>query len=175
MPGAWQEVDGGLPVLTFQYSFGPSLSRALAVRTADGLAVVSPPCRVQDEAFTALAARAPVRALVASNAFHHLGLPEWKRRFPDATVYAPAQAIARVRRKTRLPDVRPLAELAARAGPHVDFLDMPHYRTGETLVRMRTPRGVLWYVTDMVFNFREVPSNFGIGFLFRITNTAPGL
>ncbi|MFO1414548.1 MAG: hypothetical protein U1F10_11725 [Burkholderiales bacterium] len=174
MPGTWREADAGLPALTFQYSFGPALSRALAVGIADGLAVASPPCRVPGAVLDALAARGPVRALVATNAFHHLGIPEWRRRFPEATVYAPAQSVARVGRKTGLP-VRPLAELAARSGPHVDFIDMPHYRMGETLIRMRTGRGVLWYVTDAVFNFAEVPPNFGVGFLFRVTGSAPGL
>jgi hypothetical protein len=57
----------------------------------------------------------------------------------------------------------------------VDFLDMPHYRMGEALVRMRTASGCAWYVTDAVFNFAEVPPNFGVGFLFRVTGSAPGL
>ena len=43
-----------------------------------------------------------VRALIASNAFHHLGVPEWKSRFPDAAIFAPAQAIARVEKQSKL-------------------------------------------------------------------------
>jgi hypothetical protein len=37
-----------------------------------------------------------VRALIATNAFHTLGIASWKARFPDASVFAPAQSLARV-------------------------------------------------------------------------------
>ena len=64
-------------VLTFEYSFGPGVATALAVRIGEGLAVVSPPSRPTEEVFEALAAHGPVKALVAPNAFHTLGLTPW--------------------------------------------------------------------------------------------------
>ena len=109
MPSTWIEFDRTLPVLTFTYNFGPGLANALAVGVSGGLAVVSPPTRAADACFDALAAYGPVKALVASNAFHHLGISEWKQRFPDATLYAPAQSIERVQRKTGLAPFLPLA------------------------------------------------------------------
>jgi hypothetical protein len=42
----WQFFDPATPVLTFEYSFGPGTANALAVGVDGGLAIVSPPCRM---------------------------------------------------------------------------------------------------------------------------------
>ena len=171
----WKVFDSATPILTYTYSFGPGLANALAAGGEGGLIVVSPPCRVAEKAFEDLQRHGPVRALVASNAFHHMGIPEWKRRFPDAAVFAPAQSIARVERQTRLQGIRPLAEAAAIAGPRMELIDMPHYKTGEVLVRIRTDRGLVWYVTDVIMNMPTLPANFIVKLLFKWTGSAPGL
>ena len=68
---AWEVFDARTPVLTCAYSFGPAFANALAVGGAQGLFVVSPPYRARAAVFDELAAYGPVRALVASNAYHH--------------------------------------------------------------------------------------------------------
>lgn len=171
----WKVFDPATPIVTYTYSFGPGLVNALAVGGAGGLIVVSPPCRVAAKAFEALQRHGPVRALVASNAFHHMGIPEWKQRFPDAAVFAPAQAIARVERQTSLQGIRPLADAAAIAGPRVELIDMPHYRTGEVLVRIRTDRGLVWYVTDVIMNMPVLPAHPIVKLVFKLSGSAPGL
>jgi len=163
-----------MPILVYEYSFGPGLANALAVGGKAGLVVVSPPCRVAAAVFDDLAQFGPVRALVASNAFHHLGIPEWKARFPDAAVFAPAQSIARVERRTSLAGIRPLAEAATIMGPAVELIDMPHYKTGEVLVRIKTERGIVWYVTDVIMNMAELPQNPIASLVFRLSGSAPG-
>jgi hypothetical protein len=172
---AWRVFDPDLPVLTCAYSLGPSSSNALAVGVPGGLALVSPPYRARPDVFEALREYGPVRALVASNAFHHLGIPEWKARFPEAAVFAPAQSVARIRKKTCLSDVKPLADARAITGDRLELVDMPHYRTGEALVRIHSGRGVAWYVTDIILNIRELPDNLLLKLLFKMTGSAPGL
>lgn len=171
----WKIFDAETPILTCEYVFGPGTANALAVGGAGGLIVVSPPWKADDAVYEGLSPYGPVVALVASNAFHHLGLPEWKRRFPAAAVYAPAQAIARVERKTKIAGIRPLAEAAPVAGRDVELIDMPHYRTGEVLVRMKSTRGLAWYVTDFMMNMTVLPGNPIARLVFRLTNSAPGL
>src|SRR5581483_1152280 len=171
----WKVFDARRPVLTCGYSFGPGFATALAVGGAQGLFVVSPPFRAPASAFHALSAYGPVRALVASNAFHYLGVPEWKARFPKAQVFAPAQSIARVERKTGLTGIRPLADIAALAGRDLELVDMPYYKTGEVLVRASTGRGRIWYVTDIVFNLSALPPNLIVKVLFGVSRSAPGL
>lgn len=174
-PHGWQVFDAKIPILTYAYSFGPGVCNALAVGGKDGLVVVSPPCRVAPGVFDDLAPYGAVRALVASNAFHHLGLPAWKARFPDAAVFAPAQAIARVEKQTKLSGVRPLGDATSIAGPRLELVDMPYYKTGEVLVRIKTARGAVWYVTDIIMNLPVLPKNPLVKIMFGASGSGPGL
>jgi hypothetical protein len=171
----WKVFDAHTPILTYEYSFGPGTANALAVGGQDGLVVVSPPCRVASGVFNDLAQYGRVRALVASNAFHHMGLAEWKARFPEAVIFAPAQSIARVKKRSKLDGIRPLSKAASITGPRLELVDMPHYKTGEVLVRIQTDRGLAWYVTDCIMNLPELPQNPLAKALFRLSGSGPGL
>jgi hypothetical protein len=172
---SWTIVEPSLPALTYTYKFGPGIANTLAVAGAGGgLIVVSPPCDPGESVFAELEKHGPVRALVAPNAFHHLGLPAWRARYPDVPVFAPAQSIARVEKRSGVRAIRPLAEAATLAGDRLELVDMPHYKTGEVLVRWRVDGGWAWYVTDLVFNMPKVPRG-PVGLVFRWTRSAPGL
>lgn len=175
MANGWKIFDARTPLLTYEYSFGPGTANALAVGVDSGLVIVSPPCRVASAVFEDLSRYGPVRALVASNAFHYLGLAEWKARFPEAGIFAPAQSIARVERQSKLRGIRPLAEVAPIIGSRLELTDMPHYKTGEVLVRVATERGLVWHVTDIVLNFPALPRNPIVKLLFSLSGSGPGL
>jgi len=174
-PHGWQIFDTAPAVLTYEYKFGPGAAHALAVAGADGLIVVSPPCRVNTSVFDDLLSYGPVRALVAPNGFHHLGLQLWHEQFPDASIHAPPSAIERLRRKTGLRDIQPLAALQRHAGTHLDFIDMPHYKSGEALVRIRSERGLVWFVTDVLLNMPRLPDHPLARLIFKLSGSAPGL
>jgi len=170
----WKIFDERMPILTYEYSFGPGVANALAVGGKGGMIVVSPPCRVAAGVFDDLVQYGPIGALVASNAFHYLGLKEWKQRFPDAMLFAPRQSIARVERQTSLTGIRPLSEGASIAGSAVELVDMPHYKTGEALARIRSGRGLVWYVTDVILNLPQLPANPVFRLMFRLSGSGPG-
>ena len=174
-PNGWNIFDRDTPVLTYEYSFGPGLANALVVGAEGGLIVVSPPCRVGNGVFDDLSRYGPVRALVASNAFHHMGIADWRTRFPDAAIFAPAQSIARVERQTKLRGIRALADATPLTGAGLELIDLPHYKSGEVLVRIKTARGLIWYVTDFLMNLRVLPSNPVAKILFKLSGSAPGL
>src|SRR4029450_4512662 len=109
------------------------------------------------EVIDGLARYGPVKALFASNAFHYMGMAAWKARLPEATLFEAATATAR----------RP------HRGRNVEFVDMPHYKTGEVLVKMTTPRGRAWYVTDIVMNIPVLPRNLIVKSIFRVTKSGP--
>ena len=161
---------------TLEYSLGGGgTATALAVDVGGGLLVASPPCRVGDDALAALASRAPVRALVATNAYHTLGLAPWKARFPDAAVFAPPQSLQRVTKVSGLGGIRPLGEAAPLTGERVALIELPYFRTGEALIKIRAAEGLLWYVTDIILNLPRLPSNPLFATLFKLTGSAPGL
>src|SRR4051812_44669688 len=127
---SWTTVEPSLPALLYTYAFGPGIANALAIPVEGGVAVVSPPCNAPDTMFTELEKHGPVRALIAPNAFHSLGLSPWKARYPDAPIFAPAQSIARLEKRTKLTGIRPVADMQKLLGDRVELVDMPHYKTG---------------------------------------------
>ncbi len=171
---SWTVVESSLPALTYTYAFGPGIARALAIPVKGGFAVVSPPCNAPDTMFTELEKHGPVRALIAPNAFHSLGLAPWKARYPDVPIFAPAQSIARLEKNTKLTGIRPVADMQPMLGNGLEIIDMPHYKTGEVLVRWRIEGGYAWYVTDVILNMPKVPPG-PFGLIMRWTRSAPGL
>lgn len=169
----WTIVEPTLPVLTYTYSFGPGIATSLAIPIEGGLAVVSPPSTPAESAFTELEKHGRVRAIIAPNAYHSMGLAAWKARYPDAPIYAPAQSIPRLEKQSKLKGIRPVAELTKLLGDRVEIDDMPHYKTGEILVRWRTEGDWAWYVTDVIMNITPAPKGL-FGLVFRWTKSAPG-
>ena len=66
-----------------------------------------------------------------------------------------------------------LADELRRLGERVELVDMPHYKTGEVLVRWPIESGWAWYLTDVAMNLNvHIPGLFGM--IFRWTKSAPG-
>lgn len=173
-PHGWNVFDAQIPILTYAYSFGPGVANALAVGCEDGLMVLSPP-REAEDALADLERFGTIRALVATNAFHHMGLAQWKTLCPTAELFAPTQSIARVERQTGLRGIQPIDNARAIAGPRLELVDMPFYKTGELLLRIDSKHGLVWYVTDVIMNMRELPRHPLARLAFRLSGSAPGL
>jgi hypothetical protein len=174
MASTWTVVEPSLPALTHTYSFGPGIATSLALVVEGGVVLISPPCNVADAVYTDLAQHGPLRALVAPNAFHSMGLAPWRERNPDAPVFAPAQSIARLEKNTKITGIKPVAEASGLIGDRFEMVDMPHYKTGEMLVRWKIDGGYAWYVTDVMFNMPELPKG-PFGWVMNWTRSGPGL
>lgn len=75
------------PTVSF---FGfPYPTRVGVVRLPSGALWVWSPVGLDDALAAEVAALGEVRHLVEPNKIHHLALPEWKRRWPEARMYAP--------------------------------------------------------------------------------------
>lgn len=171
----WVIIDETIPILTYEYSFGAGTATSLAVGTGSGMVVVSPPCGVNAGVFDDLLSFGPVQALIAPNAFHYLGLALWSRHFPRVPIFAPAQSVDRLKKKTRLSAIRPLSDASLLAGSHVTLDDLPHCKKGEALVRVSRETGSVWFVADIVTNMHKLPDHPIAKLLFRFTRSAPGL
>jgi len=172
---SWVVLNSDPWTATCLYRFGAGSATALAVDTGVGLLLASPPCRIGDHAFDAIAERGPVAALIATNAFHTLGLAAWKARFPAAAVFAPAQSVLRVTKVSGVTGIRPLAEAASIAGDRVELVDLPYFRTGEALIKVHAANGLIWYVTDIILNVPRLRPHSLFALPFRLTGSAPGL
>ena len=64
-------------------------TRMGVIRLSDGNLFVWSPIRLTDRLRAEVDAVGQVRHIVAPNSLHHLFLPEWKRTYPGAKLYAP--------------------------------------------------------------------------------------
>jgi hypothetical protein len=75
--------------LTVSFFGIPYPTRMAVVRLATGTAWVWSPIALTNELAGAMEAIGPVGYIVSPNKLHHLSLPEWRARWPDARLYAP--------------------------------------------------------------------------------------
>lgn len=174
----WVIVDRAKGVLFREYHFSKEgLANCFAARLPNGqMLVASPSCRTPEAAFTELLEFGEVGAVVAINGFHHLGLEPWRERFPNARFFAPASAIARIRKKSGFRGkLEPLTAAASLFSDDVRVAELPSTRMGETYAFARIEGGYAWYTSDLVANLERLPPNPFAAFLFKSTKSAPGL
>jgi hypothetical protein len=176
IPG-WTSLAETPRVLIKEYSFGGGKATAVAVQLpAGGFLVVSPPKHISPAELSGFAEAGGVLALVANNGAHYLGLGPWSKAFPSACTYAAPRAAARIRKKT--PDagkLAPVEGLTGSLGGSVALLAMDGDKIGDLLLRVRSERGTILYVSDMVANIPELPKNPVVRLIFKWSNSAPGL
>jgi hypothetical protein len=167
------ERDGG--ILWRQYSFGAALATTMVFRGAgDGLIAVSPGSGIEESALDELADFGKVVALVCSNGFHWLGQPLWRKRFPDARSFAPAQGIKRLTKKLPGGAVEPLEALGPLLGDRAKVVDAPGFKVGNAFATVRGQKGTYWYPSDLLSNIPKLPPGFVFRTLMSMTDSAPG-
>jgi hypothetical protein len=173
----WTVIDREAAVLTCSYPFArDGTANTLVARMGDGGLMVVSPCRgLDDAAARELESFGPVRALVANNGFHHMGLGEWRRRFPLARCFAAPAAARRIEKKNPAAGhLEPLDALPALAGPDIGVHGVADSPAGESWCWVRASGGYVWYVSDVLINLPALPAALLPRLLFRATGSAPG-
>jgi hypothetical protein len=187
----WTAVNGadGLSSVERVVKGGWSLRCFAHALPGGGSLVVSPVKDLGEDAHRGLAQVGSPRLLLAPNHFHHLGLPEWTERYPEAVPIAlpewterypeavpiaSEQALPRLRRQHPRVTFRPLAEGERLLPAGVSFLVPEGTKTGEVWLRIASPQGVAWVVSDAFFNVLRPVTGFP-GVVLRATGTVPGL
>ena len=173
----WTILDEERGVLTYEYSFAPgATANAFAARMKDGtMLVVSPPSRVDAGVFDDVAAYGEVSAIASNNGFHHLGLADWKERFPSARLFADELAAKRIVAKNKkAPDLEAAAGLQELLGDDVGVTHLPNTKCGESWAWARAGEGFVWYTSDVLSNMPKLPDNFFVRTMFKLTGTKPG-
>ena len=169
-------LDRESAVLWREYSFGPAKATTLVFRGAgDGLIAISPGNNLESSALDELKDFGNVVGLVASNGFHWLGHPQWRKHFPQARSFSPAQGIARIAKK--LPDLgrfETLDALTPLLGDRASVVDAPGHKMGNAFAMIRGKGGTFWYPSDLMANMPQLPANIVFRTLMSMTNSAPG-
>jgi len=172
----WNVLDRGGAVMWREYSFGPALATTLVFRGADdGLIVISPGNNLEPAALDELKEFGNVVALVASNGYHWLGHPLWRKHFPKARSFSPKQGIDRIAKK--LPDLgrfESLDALSPLLGTQATVVDAPGLKIGNAIAMIKGNDGVYWYPSDFLSNMPSAPPNFVFRTLMSMTDSAPG-
>ncbi len=167
----WKVLDEstGALMYTYRYSKG-GVANAMTARLADGsLCVISPPSRVEDGVLRDLEPFGPVRMIVAANAFHHLGMPQWAQAFPESGSYAHPKALKRISKQQPSLRVQSIEAAAHKFDDTSAVLSVPGMRTGDLWLKA----GKSWYVGDQFMNLPEHMKGL-FGLMFRFTGSTPG-
>lgn len=168
----WQILSDDLLVRAYSLG-GGNTANMVAFRLPDqGLGVISPSARVREETLEALSEHGTVRALVAPNSYHNLGLPVWSQRFPEAGVYAGERALARIRKRIPKLDIEPVSML--QTGGDAALIELPEMRNGETLLRTTVDGREAWYGGDVFLNVDVDALSSGLRLFFRVVGMGPG-
>jgi hypothetical protein len=120
-----------------------------------------------------IAALGPVEVLFAPNHFHHLGLPRYRARFPDARVVASEAARPRLLKQGHAP-IADLAQAAPLLPEGGRFLECEGLKNGEVFLSLDAGGERVWIVCDAFFHETR-PTQFPRSLLFRALGVAPGL
>ena len=150
---AWRPLSPDGSVRWLKYSWGPVTANTLAARLEDGTwLVVSPASSPTPAVLDELAKDGDVSVLVAPNAYHHLGQPAWRARFPGALSYAPEGALGRLARKSPGVPYRPIGELVPRLPSYVEMFLPDGQKTPDMLVRASPQGNTVWWMGDQFSN-----------------------
>ncbi len=148
---------------------GMPLKRVMAVaKRASGDLVVHNGVALEEDRMKELDAWGPVRTLIVPNAFHRIDAARFKARYPEAKVYCPAGARAKVEK------------VVAVDGVYADFPsdDVVKLETlegtadGEGVMTVKSSDGVTLVFNDAIFN---MPHQSGAhGFVFKHLTLSSG-
>jgi hypothetical protein len=143
--------DGSVRVLS--YSFGFGTANTLAAKLDDGTwLAISPSVGTPEEALQALADDGGVSALIAPNAFHHLGQGPWRQRFPQAISYAHADALPRLSKKAAGIPFRSLHELQSKLPSRVRIVEPAGLKAPDVLAVVHSGDETVWFGGDLISN-----------------------
>lgn len=158
----WTVVDEKARVLECEYTFRPDSFATSAVfgNGAGKLAIFSPPSRLGPTAYDELEAYGEVSVIIAPNGFHHLGLLDCCRRYPDAKLFAPDAAAKRIAKKQ--PSLRPFTpwgELSQHLAGGLTVMVPPKMRHPDVVAYLDTDDGAVWYFNDLIGNVQKMSFN----------------
>lgn len=168
----WNLVDERRAVLWREYEFTKGAwATTLVFRGDEGLIAVSPGRGFDSADLDVLRDFGDVRALIANNAYHHLGQRPWRQHFPNAESFAAAAVTEKLTQKSKDFGYRPIDQLPLPEGAAAHTL--AGCAAGELFFTVQTSLGGLWYSGDLLTNIQRLPKP-PLKWFFTWTGSAPG-
>jgi hypothetical protein len=170
----WKVVTRGLWIR--QYQPRNPVNTSVVDLGDGGLMAISPGTDVPPEAFDALDRLGVVKALVSPGAFHHLGMPHWKARYPNAGLYGPTSAIAHIAKQhPGLEAVKPLDALRPLLSAEFDLGELDGCTHPDLFLAMTRDGETTWFSNEVLTNSADYPQNFLFRWAFKLTGNHPGI
>lgn len=171
----WQKLDCPPEVYTWSVSHQHFFDlRMVALRLNDQSLAIYSPIALKDLApMHELRKLGTVRALIAPNHFHNLGLKPWLKEFPSAQLYAAQAAIPRLTKVLGL-NFSEISKLHEFMPQGLQLVVPEGLKTGEIwgLIGAGSPQPVL-VVSDSFFNMNPKSGLFGL--MLKLGGSVPGL
>jgi hypothetical protein len=174
----WKTVDEAAGIWLAEYPFNGTTINTVAMRIADDkLMVLSPGTDVSDASFAELDALGEVAAIVSPGPFHHLGMPGWKARYPNARLFATAGGLTRIPKQHKGVELglEGIDALQPLLPDSVVAIEMPDQKHADLFIVVTGEGSTTWYTNECLGNQSELPPNFVLRTLFKWTKSGPGL
>ena len=148
-PEVWI-VDGPTIFMTAGPLRMPFSTRMTAVRLSNGDLWLHSPTAPTERLLTSVASLGPVRSLIAPNVLHYWWIPDWKDRYPEATIYAVPDLERSAKRPIQV-DCRLENEAPRRWVGQLDQLLVKGGWFSEAVFFHRSSRTLI--LTDLIENF----------------------
>ncbi len=142
------------------------------VPLGDGGLLVHSPTRMGTKTYDTIEKHGTPQILFAPNNYHHLGLPSYRERYPEAAVVASRKALPRLSDKGNK-GLKAAEDVQADLPQGMRFLVSEGTKSGETFLSIPSEQGRTWIVCDAFFN-APGPIAGAQGVLLKMLRTAPG-
>lgn len=171
----WQPVARGLWIREY-LNGSASINMSIADMGGGRLMVVSPGTGLTKADFDALDELGTLTAIVSPGAFHHLGFPSWKERYPDAPLYGPESSIAHIAKQhPSLEAVRSFDALRPQLSDEFELGEVEACKHPDIFLSLTRDGTTTWFSNELLTNEANYPSNFAFRWVFKLTGNGPGL
>jgi hypothetical protein len=172
---SWTPAGTGIWIRS--YNFGGNPINTMAVDMGDGnLMAISPGTDLTDADFEELDGLGTVKALVTPGSFHHMGLPIWSERYPEAGLYGPTSAAAHIAGQHK--ELKPLQDLEAlKVLLSDEFVveELAGCKHPDMFMCLQRDGATTWFTNEVVSNNADYPAGFMLKWAFKLSGNHPGL
>ena len=179
MSSHWETVDATVGIHIARYHFNKNPINTIVIALSEGgLLVIGPSIDTSEAAFAELDGLGRVVAIASPGPFHHLGMPAWQARYPEAKLYASPSGVDRIPKQHKGAGLKLhlTSELQSLLPDHVLVCDAPAMKHADLHVVIKGAEGEnTWISNEVLCNSPELPASPVFAFLFKITGSGPGL